>query len=984
MRKLLIFCFLIIQSGAVAGSSWQNYVKYNIDVKLDDSLHTLSGAEKIIYLNNSPDTLKQIHLLLYPNAYKNSKTFFARQQKRLGIQSFLNSKIKDRGYIDIHNIAVNKRPVELIIPEDSITTGYINLKSPLKPGDSLCISTEWTVKIPAPFSRFCHQGRNYFITQWFPKIPVYDSKGWHPYPYLDMGEFYYEFGDYNVNISVPDNYVVGATGTLISPESELNFLDSLSQLGNQVRKMGKKEYQEWSKNRKNKEASATYKTLKFEARNVVDFAWVASRDFLVQQGQYSYPDSSDSIRIWNYFFPENRKSWKAALAISKETLEIYGQLCGPYPYPQVTTVDGSLMAGGGMEYPMLTIINSINSQYFMRQVIGHEIGHNWFYGILGFDERRYAWMDEGLNTYGEIRLMEATVPDSVSVFSELPATSILESLYDNFNRTNLDHLILSIANYHREIQSPSLSSENFRSGLSYNASVYTKPGVGFKLLEKYAGRDKFDKAMNKFYDKWKFRHPYPEDLQNSLENSLNMDLSWLFDDYLQSIKLPDYRIKNFKISGSKSFTSSLELENLGETAQPLQISLYKNRKVVASQWIEPFTKNKSLEFKTAVKPERAIINPNLYSLEQNYYNNYSSLLPPLDINFLFNIPTPNKYMINYIPYISYNYYDGLKLGGGLYHLSHAVPKNTYLTYGSYSFKSKEINGTLLYTTNIYGEQLDYKIGGSFSHDMLKNRIGAKITFKFSDKRQIDNNLDLRFNYLDVKDSRFLEDNYWDSGNYYNTTFKHNYANKWGDTKFNSGIVLQNIYNNTSSAAYWKISGDFSSTIKIFNLIDIKNRFYCGSYLDNYRIPKQYRFYASGSPDPQFNQIYVYDRSGDTRLSPFNNYFIPGGINLKGYQTMTDGQGNHGADKWALGYNLKIESYNAFIFFDAGDIVSQKENVKLHWDAGLGVKLGLINLYFPVYLSQPYDNYDNFSDWQAMKERFLIKLNIERLNAFFGR
>lgn len=986
MKKVLWLIFFISISINLSGSTyWQNHVEYDIEVKLDDQEHMLYGEQEIKYFNNSPDTLKKIYLLLYPNAYKDTNTAFAKQQLRLGKTKFKKSSVEERGYIDIANIAVENEHVMLTIPLDSLTIAYFEPPQPVLPGDSINISLTWKVKIPVSFSRFCHEGQNYYVTQWFPKIPVYDNDGWHSYPYLEIGGFYYEFGDYDVSITLPDNYVVGATGVLNYPKREYELYDSLSTLGKKVLQMSEEDFKEWSKANYTPESSDRQKTVNFTARNVVDFAWVASKDYLVQQDNFVYRDSRDSILIQNLFFAKNRNSWRDAIHIMKKTLQSYGDLCGPYPYSKVLAVDGDLSAGGGMEYPMLTIVNARESQYLMWQVIGHEVGHNWFYGALGFNERKYAWMDEGLNTYGEVRFMEDYLPDSTSLLNSLPLSSFFNRLIDNYSNNNMVHISLNTLRYNRMLQPSNLRGNEYESMLSYAASVYYKPGFGFKLLEKYVGREKFDMAMNDFFNEWKFRHPYPADLQKSLEESLEMDLDWLFQDYLDSIRFPDYRISSYTVKKEDSgYSTQLSITNNDSTEQPLQIALYRDKSEIKSAWLHPQKGVRKITINTATKPDEIRINPQLSTLESKYLNNYSRKIPPLDFNFLFDFPQPNKYLINYVPYMNFNYYDGLKLGGGLYHLSSMMPKNTYLAYGSYAFKSKELNGTFLYTTRIYGDQLSYKLSSGLSHDVLKNKIDGRISVNLLDKKRRNNVLSLQLSYLDVKDTELLDTPYWTAGKFYHTTLENKFSYEDKEVKINSKAGLKYIYNSAASAGYWKIFGEIEPVQKVSNFLKIENRFYLGAYLASYDLPKQYRHYASGTLDPEFHQIYLYDRSGDTRLSPFYNYFIPGGVNLKGYQNMTDEYGDLGGSSIALGYNLKLRMGTGFLFFDAGDVVSDAANYEINYDLGFGLDTGILSFYFPIYVSNPYDQYDEVSGWDALKKRFLIHLDLTRLNSFFGR
>jgi len=273
MKIKYLLLLIFTTSVCYSGQQWCNYVNYDIDVKLDDQQHMLSGEQRIVYYNHSPDTLNRIWLLLYPNAYRNDQTAFARQLRRNQRQNFHFSDPLERGYIDILSVKLNGSSVSLILPPDSIDLGYLDLERPVSPQDSIRIDLIWEVKIPKLFSRFGHAQQHYEITQWFPKLPVYDQQGWHPYPYLEMGEYYYEFGDYQVAITLPENYIVGATGELVSPIAEINRMDSLATVGklqNQV--ATQKRLVLPTKQETDGADIQNYKTLHFQANQVVDFA----------------------------------------------------------------------------------------------------------------------------------------------------------------------------------------------------------------------------------------------------------------------------------------------------------------------------------------------------------------------------------------------------------------------------------------------------------------------------------------------------------------------------------------------------------------------------------------------------------------------------------------------------------------------------------------------------------------------------------------
>ena len=231
MKNLLFYIILASRCLGVEVEYFQQHVAYDIEVTLDDSAHTLDAFEKIVYTNNSPDTLEFIWFHLWPNAYKNTETAFAKQRERFLNNSFIFSKEKNRGYIDSLDFKIDNISTETEPHQEWIDAVKVLLPEPLYPGGQITIETPFYVKIPKVFSRLGHMGKHYEITQWYPKPAVYDLKGWHPMPYLDMGEFYSEFGSFDVKITLPEDYRIMATGDIINGEAEYAWLDSLASAG---------------------------------------------------------------------------------------------------------------------------------------------------------------------------------------------------------------------------------------------------------------------------------------------------------------------------------------------------------------------------------------------------------------------------------------------------------------------------------------------------------------------------------------------------------------------------------------------------------------------------------------------------------------------------------------------------------------------------------------------------------------------------------
>ncbi|HMC99323.1 MAG TPA: M1 family metallopeptidase, partial [Ferruginibacter sp.] len=378
---------------------WQQEVNYTIEVSLNDQEHTLTGFEKIEYINNSPDTLKYIWFHVWPNAYKNDKTAFSDQLLENGNTRFYFSDKSAKGYINRLDFKVNNVTASTEDHSEHIDIIKLNLPFPLPPNQKILITTPFHEKLPFNFSRSGHEGESYQVTQWYPKPAVYDSKGWHPMPYLDQGEFYSEFGSFDVSITVPENYVVAATGELQNAE-EKKWLKTRSDftwepVKRKVKTKGgsyKTVYDPFPP------SAANIKILRFKQNNIHDFAWFADKRFIVDNDTCRL-QSGKIIDVFTYYTPAEKNKWKHSVQFAKDAVRHYSSLVGEYPFSVVSAVQGPPSFGGGMEYPTITVISPAGNELEVDLTIAHEIGHNWFYGILGTNERDYPWMDEGINSY---------------------------------------------------------------------------------------------------------------------------------------------------------------------------------------------------------------------------------------------------------------------------------------------------------------------------------------------------------------------------------------------------------------------------------------------------------------------------------------------------------------------------------------------------------------------------------------------------------
>ncbi len=516
---------------------FQQGVDYEIDVRLDDEKHELHGQLNLTYINNSPDTLRTMPFHCWPRAYSSEQTAFAHQKLRQGETKFHFATASERGTMDSLNFTVDGAQATFDFSEIDIAT--ITLPKPLLPGARSTISTPFRVKIPESFSRLGHVDESYQITQWYPKPAVYDRAGWHAMPYLDLGEYYADFGTFKVNITLPENYTVGATGVLTSKKERERLLTKAAVDRMELeRRNAAGELSIFFVEEAFPASSPNLKTLTYQAENVHDFAWFADKRFKVlhdtlvlarpQGAGEGFGEQGGTIDVWALFNETEAGLWVKATDYLKRATRFYSDQVGVYPYPQVTGVMSALSVGGGMEYPMITLIGRSYEAASLDEVLAHEVGHNWFQGILGTNERDHPWMDEGINSFYEQRYMASYWPgrkNSGGVFGEHIASDRLD--YHLSARRGLDQA--------PGTRSDSLSMKNYWLG------AYTKPTMALKELEEHVGTEAFDLAMQTYYDRWKFRHPQPADFFQVMEEQLQFEEGPWFRDGLMTNKTSDWR-----------------------------------------------------------------------------------------------------------------------------------------------------------------------------------------------------------------------------------------------------------------------------------------------------------------------------------------------------------------------------------------------------------------------------------------------------------
>lgn len=663
-------------------SSWQQKVDYKIDVTLSPIDSMLRGHLSFVYHNQSPDTLNEMYIHLWPNAYKNNQTAFARQKTQQGKTVFFEAESEQRGFIDSLHFLINGKAPKWKLT-DEIDIALITLSNPILPGEIITVSTPFLVRLPAVFSRMGVEDSIFCITQWYPKPAVYDVNGWNPMPYLDQGEFYSEFGSFDVSITAPSNFVIAATGDIQNPEEK-----------------------EWWKQRAlqpklNHPSNAPIKTLRFIQNDVHDFAWFASEKF-----QISYSEvyrKSHTIETWIFAPTNDTLERREGVNYINDAIRFYSDKVGEYPYNHATVVITPLKAGGGMEYPTITNCGSID-----KTTIVHEVGHNWFYGILGSNERNYPWMDESINTYYENRsqLEKKTLPKHPGFISVVQKSGGKFASDDLFTPFELTDLLYQLQATKGTDQAGNLHSTAYTSG-NYGSIIYAKIPKTFFYLQQYLGDSLFDAMMQAYYDTWKFKHPLPDDFKNHAESFTGKNVDWFFSNMLESDVKQDLSLTKIKKT-----QTGYELKIKQNIDAPFSISALIGDSVVFTQWYEDTT--------TILFPNLNydLIRVDAFESTMDLHRNNNSYKTtglfrkwnPVAFKPLVDLPSPYENRVFYSPILGANLYNKFMLGAAIYNSVLPQKRTEYLLAPMYAFGTKDLAG--------YGE---------LKHNWLTKGVFQRIT-----------------------------------------------------------------------------------------------------------------------------------------------------------------------------------------------------------------------------------------------------------------
>lgn len=536
-------------SGAPGHEYWQQRADYDITAYLDEEKRNLKGSETVTYYNNSPDELEYLWLQLDENQQSSTKNAdypaSSTLPKSLSDKRLKTSElpISDNGYgVNLEKVTdAAGNPLKYVVNK---TMMRIDLPKPLKKGEKLIFKIGWNYNIPnrmekggrGGYENFPEDGNDiYTMTQWYPRMCVYsDFQGWQNHQFTGRGEFALVFGNFKVQMNVPADHVIGATGEaknyseVLTPAQFARYKQAES-ASEPIEIVTLDEAKKAEKNK-----SKQRKIWKFEAENVRDFAWGSSRKFVWDGMRVTIPENNNKVMAMSFYGKEAyglyRKYSTKAVA---HTIKTYSEFTIPYPYPVAQSVE----AANGMEYPMIcfnygrTEKDGTYSEAIKNGMLGviiHEVGHNFFPMIINSDERQWSWMDEGLNTFMEYLTEERW--DNKFPSKRGPAWTIVD--YMKLPKDELEPIMTNSENIAR-----------------FGPNAYAKPATGLNILrETIMGRELFDKAFKTYSKRWAFRHPEPADLFRTMEDASGEDLDWFWRGWFYSTDPVDISLDKVTIA----------------------------------------------------------------------------------------------------------------------------------------------------------------------------------------------------------------------------------------------------------------------------------------------------------------------------------------------------------------------------------------------------------------------------------------------------
>jgi hypothetical protein len=977
---------------------WQQDVHYSMKLSLNEHSDILSGKEELIYMNNSPDTLSFVYFHLYQNAFQPG-SYYDQMLKSNDNQAIYGDYQKQGLGTVVESVTSEGKALQTKLDN---TIMKVWLADPLMPGSSVQfdIAFKTYFDIKAPWGRMrvfdWYDNKHYNGGHFYPRIAVYNSRsGWDTDQHLGH-EFYGDFGTYYVELNLPSNFIVDATGTLINQDeampADLRAKLDISNFKDKPLDSEPSIIIPYDSNSR--------KTWKFEAINVHDFAFLADPTFRIGEANWN------GVKCVALVSEPHASRWQDAAKITSEIIRIYSTDFGMYAYPKIIVSD----AQSGMEYPMLTMDGDLSPEYIY--LFAHEVGHNWFFGMVGNNETYQAALDEGFTqflTIWALERLEKTYPIHEIEKSRFFARNshIFPIRYDAAYLNYLKNALKT------EGVSLNTHSDMFNGRQNYGSEyrqVYNKTAVMLFNLQYVLGDHLFNNSMKDYFRKWSFCHPYLDDFRVSVNQTTHQNLDWFFDEWLETNKTIDYSVRSVK-KGEGKDDFVIRFHRKGKMQMPIDFTVYsKNDSIysylipnswfvkethaqVLNRWTGWNQYNRNYDARVTIPGgiKNVIIDSSKRLADLNLYNNSKKRPVTANVDYLFSHePDWTKYEFYGRPDLWYNGYDGLKVGfhleGGYMQYQHCFELSAWINtrllqqkidendypygYNRFSFKMSywtplkwlsrntllKFNARSLDGVNLFSLGLEKR--SKKENDIF--RIGIKSMFLFGERS---------LTYLIYPEEwSYLKSN--GTINYNNSvyfTYKHLYENRtnWGSLDFQlKSSAFGNDYN-FATAALTEIHHQ-----KLWHFL-LNTRFFI-QYAIGKSMPDESALYLAGAnPEELIENSFTrsmgfFPQQWQVFGTVTNHFQAGGGLDLRGYAGYLVAQQNDkgeiipvykGNSGIAINADLDIDGlvplhpkktkewlkWNVYLFGDMGiinynDIDDELRLADLRADAGIGTAL----------------------------------------------
>ena len=807
----LLVSFLLTGSAlAQSSAEWQQKVGYDMEIDLNVEDHTMQGKQRVVYYNNSPDTLNRIFYHLYFNAFQPNSMMDRRSRWLPDPDSRVRDRIlhlneKEIGYHRINSLKQEGQDVDYHI-ESTLLEG--RLPEPLAPGDSTVLTMDFNSQVPLQVRRSGRdnkEGIDFSMTQWYPKIAEYDHHGWHTHPYVQR-EFIGVFGTFDVKITLDSAYTIGGTGVLQNPQ----------EVGHG--------YQDPEKPLNRPDDGEL--TWHFRAGNVHTFAWAADENYT--HDTYQVPEGGPKVHMLYVDEPQTG-DWKLLGQRTIDAIKYISDQVGEYPYPQFSVIQGG---DGGMEYPMSTLITGRRSQGSLTGVMIHELAHMWFYGALGFNESLYPWLDEGFTTYF--------------------TNETFQQFYPNDRPAQLPYILGYLSLQEDGFEEPSSTHADwYHTNRAYTVAAYYKPAAFIEQLGYVIGDEARDEGIRHLYENHKFTHPSPTEVKRSFEETSGLQLDWYFRYWTHSTDAVDLAIDKVK---TRQDSLQITLKRNSELAMPVDLQVeyedgtkelhyiplglmrgekpsepeYGERTVHEDwNWTHP-----EYTFTTAAngEVEDVVLDPSLRLADKNRLNNRDAF--PLELNFNQRVsPDWTSYQTSWRPGLWYGEDIGLKLGlraeSAYLFDQHELSVGLWYTSGydgeSYFGSGKpDIDYDLHYATNLHNPvfgrgsriALDLTRYYGFAEERISYR---KPLGRFGARAETRQSVELQLFHNAKMADRRIDDpfGYWEDGDTYGARLAYQYGGSPANSvRLTAMSAIHNDWQGVGKATLtanrtWNLNGNLS-------------------------------------------------------------------------------------------------------------------------------------------------------------------------------